>query len=191
MKSMKIIAGTAIVALMYATTTFAAGDGTLSTTSSTASSDITLDIDEMVNIANVPDVSGHVDADSTYPFNIAAAAGLCVYTNNEAGTYLIKADGAYNTTGTGYKVYQSGGTHTIDYKAYWVEQGVGTSGGNELAHGVTETVSAGGHVTVGTDCNGGDDNNSNFYLEITQADMQAVPFDRYEGTLTLTVYPEP
>ncbi len=173
----------ALMALTIPGSVLAADDGDLGT-SSTGTSTITVDIDPIVRITGVDDLTKNNYQGVESPLNLFS--DVCVYSNNTAsGNYQIQMDGS----GASGAFTITNSTETIDYTPYWHALSTGHSGGTDVSDGEKHAFT--GANTESDTCVSGTDTESNatFYIDILKADLLKVPADTYTGTLTITMTP--
>lgn len=189
----KYISILATLALLCGTTTaFAATDGTIGTASSTGTAGLTLEIPKLIQITGMKDISlAYVAGQEDKTDN----KDICIYANLDAGqdeTYTVTGTGNYAASGSdGTDFYlKRGGAGTVDTIAYSVSynDASGTTGAQALTAGTALTGQTGFSNTVNELCSA--NQNANYSITITKANILAALHGTYTGTLTLVVAPE-
>jgi hypothetical protein len=166
----------AAVATFAASNAFAATQGTLGATS-TGSLNITLTIDQLVQISALNDI-----ALGNYTGGADKTGGddLCVYSN--IGGYQITATG--NGAGSAFRLLGAGAA-SIPYTVQWADA-AGATSGDPMTSGTVLTNQSGTFSTP--DCGGG--NNARVIVTVNSTDLAAAPAQAYTGVLTLLVAPQ-
>ncbi|MGI6523905.1 MAG: hypothetical protein ACOX2O_01220 [Bdellovibrionota bacterium] len=188
----KYISILATLALLCGTTTaFAATDGTIGTASSTGTAGLTLEIPKLIQITGMKDISlAYVAGQEDKTDN----KDICIYANLDAGqdeTYTVTGTGNWSLDGTGgTDFYLKRTTGTVDTIAYSVSynDASGTIGAQALTAGTALTGQTGFSNTVNELCSA--NQNANYSITITKANILAALHGTYTGTLTLVVAPE-
>jgi hypothetical protein len=165
----------AAVATFAASSAFAATQGTLGATSQ-GTLDITLTIDELVQISALDDIAL---GNYTGGANMTGVDDLCVYSN--IGGYQITATG----NGAGSAFHLIGAGATIPYTVEWADS-AGAGAGEPMTSGTVLTNQSGTFTTP--NCNGG--NNARVTVTVNSTDLAAAPAQDYTGVLTLMVAPQ-
>ena len=166
----------AAVATFAASNAFAATQGTLGATS-TGSLDITLTIDQLVQISALNDIAlGNYTGGGA---NMTGIDDLCVYSN--IGGYQITATG--NGAGSAFRLIGAGAT--IPYAVEWADS-AGAQSGDPMTSGTVLTNQSGTFTTP--NCSGG--NNARVRVTVNSTDLAAAPAQAYTGVLTLVVAPQ-
>ena len=173
MRNIKALAWFAVLALT-AVPAFAT-DGSLSTTSSQGTTELTLTVPSMVKITGIEDPLVKDDWDGTG--DLVANDSVCVFANHATGAYNITAtgDGA-----AGHEFNVANGANNADYTVNWNDG----SGNDPLTHNVAFTAD---NASTVEDCSAS--TNATFTVTIAHATAIALPPKVYTGTLTLTVTP--
>ena len=172
-KTLKRLAlGGALAAV--ATNGFAVTQGTVGFTS-TGDVDITLTVNDEVNITNLADILLPAFAGA----DVSGTSPACIYRNGGA-TYQVTATGS--GPANAFQLINAGLTDTVNYSVTW-DDGTGalpmTSG---LAVNRTNAVN------VDNNC-AGVGNNAQIEVTVTAADASVLPADSYLGTLYFLVAP--
>jgi hypothetical protein len=165
----------AAIATVAASNAFAATQGTLGATS-TGSLNITLTINQLVQISALDDIAL---GNYTGGGNMTGFDDLCVYSN--IGAYRITATG----NGTGAAFHLIGGAATIPYAVQWADE-AGAATGDAMTSGTVLTNQTGTITTP--NCNNG--NNARVRVTVNSTDLAAAPAQAYTGVLTLLVAPQ-
>jgi hypothetical protein len=165
----------AAVATFAASNAFAATQGTLGATS-TGSLNITLTIDQLVQISALNDIAL---GNYTGGANMTGVDDLCVYSN--IGGYQITATG----NGAGSAFHLIGAGATIPYAVEWADS-AGALTGDPLTSGTVLTNQSGTFTTP----NCGGTNNARVRVTVNSTDLAAAPAQAYTGVLTLLVAPQ-
>ncbi len=181
-----LIKVTALGALVASTGAIAA-DGSLSTTSSNATAEVTGVIPSMIQILNLGDGSDQFDL-GTYnpaaPADMVALETFCVYRNNAGRGYgiSISGDGGL-TAGTQFEI--DNGTVEIAYTvAFNDDDGVAVVSYPTPATPLTTQVG-----NAAPDCSGAG-NTAHLEVRVAQAVAAAAQAGTYTGDLTVTVTAE-
>jgi hypothetical protein len=167
----------AAVATFAASNAFAATQGTLGATS-TGSLNITLTIDQLVQISALNDIAL---GNYTGGANMTGFDDLCVYSN--IGGYQITATGDDGSGGTAFQLIGAGAT--IPYAVEWADA-AGAATGDAMTSGTVLTNQSGNLTTP--NCDGG--NNARVRVTVNSTDLAAAPAQAYLGVLTLVVAPQ-
>ena len=158
------LGGTLAVA---STSAFAANQGALSSTS-TGDLDITLTVNDVVQISNLADITLNFTGG-----DVTGNSPACVFRNG-GGDYDITATGS----GAGGAFTIANGADTIAYSVDY--------NSTELTSGTTLTGVSGAVSDLNCTTSG---NNGSIDVDIAAADAAAVGSGSYTGTLTLVVAP--
>ena len=177
MKKLTLIKTLAAATVLTASAgAIAATQGTAGTTS-TGSADITLTINNVIQITNMNDFTfTYNGAGST----LSATDPICIYTNVSSGNFDISATGTRTGDGGAGNAFliddnTAGTTNTIAYTV--------NVNGTALTAGAA-AVSVGGADTASATCA---NTLSNLTIAMSEADVQAVPAGTYDGTVNITV----
>tara|TARA_R110000868_G_scaffold262401_1_gene520858 strand:- start:21511 stop:22065 length:555 start_codon:yes stop_codon:yes gene_type:complete len=184
MKMSKILMAGTVMALS-ASSVYAATQGLLEATSS-ATSDVTMDILEQVQINAVTDLAlDNGDSTNTYVPNagdVSATNTLCVHYNNGADVFL-QID-SLNGAGSGYVL--TDGTDNITYLVSVDFDASGTF----APHAEGANTSYVGMADTAANCGGGNDTAIKAFILDSGATL-GVGNGTYTDTLTYTVTPNP
>ena len=164
------------LAVFASTSSIAATDGTLGTTS-TFSYNVTITIPERVRISGLQDAAFGAFGSSDTRIN----DDVCIYSNTSGGNYDVTATGS----GAGNAFTIASGPNTVPYRLFWNDV-TGTVGQTELSAGTTLVGQTGADRTD-TSCSGG--NNANIDILIERASVEGNPNGTYTGVITLVIEP--
>src|SRR5690554_3097796 len=111
----KYSAYTGITLFVSTVTAFAASDGTLGTTS-TGTSDITIEVPELVMLTGVADLTLNPYAGG----DVDLSDDVCVYTNDPDGQYLVTLTGDGGAGSDEFSI--TDGSAEMVYTAYWNDE---------------------------------------------------------------------
>jgi hypothetical protein len=172
-----LLAGTVIFSA-YAVDVHAATDGE-NGEDSTATSDITVTIPELIQISGVADIALGTFSGSG---SMSGFDDVCIYRNNPASpNYRITATDSNN--GPGFAVADGGAE--IAYSIFWND--ATSNRGTELTYN-SPLAAQGNANTTNLDCDG--TMNARFDVEISEANLIAAIPGIYEATVTLFVEPQ-
>ena len=181
----------AAVAAAMATPAMAATDGSLSTTDSTGTLDVTVNIPEMVRISGLDDLTINITpASLTSPFfnDSTESSSFCVYSNDGPdGEYSLTVNAsASGVSGTPYALT---GPETLPYSIFAGDEQSGTASFVYQFPGKVNTFSANadglGRPTTLNCSNRGD--NAIIRARVNNSDAIAVQAGTYTDTVTVTV----
>ena len=180
--------------LLTAGSALAASQGTLTTGTSEATSDIDITIPKMVKITGVQDIGYTVDSDHLHNGYTEAETkkDVCVYSNHATGKYKVRfvcteGTGAGTDCADDYKL-QSSASKEILYVPYWQNTKGAGSGTAPASYGQELQGDAANTTTEGCTDLGG--NSAALAITIANTELQKVPAGKYEGTLHIQVYPD-
>jgi hypothetical protein len=189
-----LVAAAASMALAGAA--HAAADGSLSTTSSVGSFNVTASVPDMVQVSGLTDQTIDVTvAELTSPYfsTIDTTQKFCVYSNDgAAGAYNVSVGGTPGVNGAPYQLSGPNGPLPMyvwvsdDASNVFVDGGTGYSY-NGAVHSYTTTRGAGTTRPATTNCGGGTD--ASIDVRLNNADVLAATNGTYTGALTVTVSP--
>lgn len=161
-------------------TVHAATDGLLSS-SSTGTSNITLNKGDLVQINNLTDVRF---ANWTAGMGAQSATGdACVYSTT--GGYLVKA---VSSSGVNAFALSDGGSNQIPYELDWADRQRRPETRVSLENGITYPRPLRSAELLNCGDVGG--TNVTFTVKLREADLQAAPVGNYADILTFIVVPE-
>ena len=175
----------ALIALMASASAMAATDGTLDATQSQGSTDVTLDVTEVVQVS-FP--NGDIPIAYSTTTTTPVTEEFCIYTNAADGGVGV-AIGVLNdnSAGTGQPAVLSDGSNEIEYSFDFQTAGGGTTlAANIDEDGLAEIATTTANTTSAT-CAGG--NSHQFVVTVPFANMAAAPVGSYSDTITVTVQP--
>jgi hypothetical protein len=177
MKLNKIVTGLAFAATFAASQAMAASDGTVGTTS-TGTADVTLEIQDIVQISGVDNIGLGAWSGSG---DLTGASEFCVY-RSDAGDYKLKL-----TTGSGS--FDVTSPTTLDSIAFTVQVDDdldATVGGESLLYGADTAVALTGSNSY--TCGGAE--NAEIHVTFAEAALQAASTGNdYSETVTVLVTP--
>jgi len=185
---MKKILLASLILSSIATSSFAATDGTLGSTS-TGTLNVDLNIANLVKIAGLTDIALDTTA-SDGQGNFVDAVGVsnfCVYANNGAGTFSLTATG--DGTGGAFSLSDGAGVNDVAYQVNFLNgvDRTDTVGGQPLTAG-TSISTDGGSIDAGAlDCNSDADDTSTIWVSVPGSELTGKPSGDYSGVLTLEV----
>ncbi len=175
----------ALIALMASATAMAATDGTLDATQSQGSTDVTLDVSEVVQVS-------FPNGDIAIPFSTTTTTPVteefCIYTNASDGGVGVAINVLNdNSAGAGQAAVLSDGTNEIEYSFDFQTQGGGATIASDIDEdGMAEVATSTANTSSAT-CAGG--NSHQFVVTVPAANMAAAPTGSYSDTITVTVQP--
>lgn len=196
MKAM-FLAAAAAAALAASPAAAQSVDGALSSTSSTGTFDVTVNVDEMVRVSGLDALTLNIDP-ATLASNFGSTSAItqfCVYSNvDAAGSYNVQVTGApgdglgnpYGLTGvdTGTRL-----DHTVGYWDNATYNSVAATFMRSSTVRASENTRNGQARSTTTDCssNGLGGSNSSIRVTVRNANAIAALADTYEGTLSVIV----
>lgn len=175
----------ALIALMASASAMAATDGSLDGTQSQGSTDVTLDVTEVVQVS-FP--NGDIPIAYSTTTTTPVTEEFCIYTNAADGGVGVAIGVANdNTAGANQPAVLSDGSNEIEYSFDFQTQGGGTTLASNIDEdGMAEIATTTANNTSAT-CSGG--NSHQFVVTVPFANMAAAPVGTYSDTITVTVQP--
>lgn len=175
----------ALIALAGSASVYAATDGSLDGTQSQGSTDVTLDVTEVVQVS-FP--NGDIPIAYSTTTTTPVTSEFCIYTNagdSTVGVAIAVAND--NTAGTGQPAVLKSGANEIEYAFDFQTQG----GGSTIAAAIDEDgmseVAVNSADNTSATCAGG--MSHQFVVTVPFANMAAAPVGSYSDTITVTVQP--
>ena len=179
--SLKLLAPVAVAGLLASGLASAASDGTLGLTS-TGTLDITVTKGDMALITKLDDIAlGTFSTWGVGDGNLTGNDDVCVFATT--ANYIVTAESA-NSSGTDFRLSDSGGTNFITYTVTWDD---GPGGAFALSEG---TASGPQVPHTEQDCGGALSTNATVAVSISEANMIAAASGIYSDTLTLLIAPQ-
>lgn len=176
----------ALVALMASASAMAATDGSLDGTSSTGSTDVTLDVTEVVQVS-FP--NGDIPIAYSTTTTTPVTEEFCIYTNAaDGGVGVAIAVLNDNSAGANQPAVLKDGANEIEYSFDFETAGGGTSIAASIDEdGMSEVATATANNSA-ADCSTGG-NSHQFVVTVPHTNMASAPVGSYSDTITVTVEP--
>lgn len=190
MKKFAFAAATAVLAI--SSPAFAATDGALSTTSSTGTVQLNVNIPKMVRVSGLNDLTIDVTPDAlTEPYHSRedATDKFCVYSNDGAnGAYSMAVSATAGPEGSSPFALTGAGSTKLPY-AIWTSDNVGNEFKDFRFNGLTTSYAsnadnAGRRTTLDCSVQG---NNASIKFGVNDSDLVAAQAGTYTDTVTVTV----
>lgn len=175
----------AYMALATSASAIAATDGDLDGTQSQGSTDVTLDVTEVVQVS-FP--NGDIPIAYSTTTTTPVTEEFCIFTNAADGGVGV-AIGVLNdnTAGAGEPAVLKDGANEIEYSFDFETQGGGTAIATNIDEdGMSEVATSTANTTSPT-CVGG--NSHQLEVTVPAANMATAPVGNYSDTITVTVEP--
>lgn len=175
----------ALIALTASASVMAASDGDLDGTQSEGSTDVTLDVTEVVQVS-FP--NGDIPIAYSTTTTTPVTEEFCIYTNASDGGVGVAIDVLNdNTSGANAPAVLKDGSNEIEYSFDFETQGGGsTIAANINEDGLSEVATSTANTTSPI-CSGG--NSHQLEVTVPHANMATAPVGSYSDTITVTVEP--
>jgi len=188
----KLLTVLAITAMTAATPALAATDGTLDTTSSTGTFDVTVNIPKMVRVSGLDDLTFNITpAMLTEPYfsREDQTSTFCVYSNDGAdGAYAMTVSGQASGLGGGRPWALSGPGGQLPF-AMWTSDNTGSQFKtfrfpNQTVNYLSNADGNGRRTTLNCGAQG---DNATIKVGVNDSDLIAAQAGTFTGTVTVTV----